>query len=648
MSRDNVVSIKPEPEDINVPASIAEIAASPDLTPQEAGDQSQPPVDGIRAFDEQGREILVPREEWSTNVLPNMILQAWDQPDQLYMVILNSLNDGFATEVIAAAEHLAETDTIPARGACMWGIVLLQQGRLDEAESLLAGFTEKNGEDASVLTNLAKVYAAQDKQELTESTLWRALELEPNLDNGLGWYASMAQERGGDQAAADALERIRQLPGSWRAQLWLARGLLNGNNLDGAKVYYNEALERAPKPIPGDFLMQMSGDLGGHGYLRELLEFTIPHFVPELHGLAVGNNLIKACIDTGNLDPADEIRRALDAFNRPDWRQPLAFWDQEIGRQRAARAAGTQPGTAQDVQLGMLRVDGPIWLPLQSPARKLFGQKTTAGPSVTFLGGTAEAPEEAQTAPTSPEAAQSMAETLDALGRLTRALPLFLAEQVEMLAAASGRAMLPWAVGAPGRAGGFVVSGQRWPDEVAVQSANADANKSDYVVSVHIDAEVEPWTADLAFVRTSDGTRIGELSQEFNVANPEEGLRALAAETIELLGAASWSGDSAQYHVPDATDFTAYLQRLEQLLALRCAGMEGVPPQFLNGEREIMNGALDLARAEPHNMVARVLLIETLVAMRPIRPELAQEFAQQVEALATTHPLPTVTAAFSA
>ena len=638
------VSETDESNRAEAPAEVAEIAAEPmdegqvEIEPEGGLEGQQSPMaagvpDGVRAFDQDGREVIVPREEWRTNVLPGMIKEAWDQPEQLYILLLNSLNDGFLGEMEEAARHLYETDTVLARGACMWGVVLLQMGRLDEAERVLEGFLATNGEEASVMTNLAKVLAAKGYAERAETTLWRALELDPNLDNGLGWYVSTEQQRGGDEAAKAALERIRALPGSWRAQLWLARAETNASNLHHAKALYTEALERAPKPIPGDLLMQMTGDLGTHGLLRELLEFSAPHFVPELHGLPVGNNLIKACLDTGNIDPAEMIVRDLARFNRPDWKAPLDFWAGEIVRRR-----GSDPA-AQQLQIGMLRVDGPIWLPGSSPARRLFGTKQTPGPSVTFLGGTAEAPQD--------EGAVTPV-MADALGRMTRALPLFLAEQVDLLGAATGRAMVPWAVSqGPGTPSGFVVSGQRWPDEVAVQSVSGEPNQSDYVVSVHVDGEVEPWTADLAFVRSKDGVRIGELTREFDPAQPEDGIRTLATEVLELLGEAGLTGGSVAYKVPEGHAFTSYLTRLEQLLAVRCAGMDGVSPEFLNGEAAILDGELALCQAQPDNAAARLLLVETLAGMRVQRPAVVEEFMPRLQELEETAPLPVIAAAFA-
>ena len=603
--------------------------------------------EGIRAFDAEGREVRVPREQWQNEVLPGMLQQAWDQPDQLYMLIVNSLNDGFLSEVSDAARHLYETDTVPARGTCMWAIVLIQTGRLVEAEMVLTGFGERHGEDASVLVNLAKVYAAKGEQARAEAALDRALALEPNHENGLGWFASMARERGGDQGAARALEQMRANPASWRAQLWLARPELDSGRLDAARALYEEALSRAPRPVPAEFLMQMSGDLGGRGHLRELLELTGPHFVPEVHGLPVGNNLIKASVDTGNLDAAAAILSTLAPFNRPDWRNPLAFWEQEIAKRRGGGGAGPSTAAAgqpQQVQIGMLRVDGPVWLPPGSPARAIFGEKPASAASVTFLGGTAEAPEGSSDEPT-PE----QRETADHLGRLTRSLPLFLAEQTDLRTAAIGRAMLPWAVvpaaGTGGHPGGFVVAAAQWPDATAVQAVQDPANRSDYVVTVHIDAEVEPWEASLVFLRTSDGARIGELSAEFGPDELEPALEDLADEVVDLLTALGPESEAPNYALPD--NFPAYLGQLEQLLALRCVTVEGGPGQALSGERLLLEGAFALEQEAPDNVAVRLLLLETVGAMQRNRPEIAAEYRPRLEQVVQEHPLAAVDAVFA-
>ncbi len=590
----------------------------------------QPPA-MINAFDQNGQAVQVPREEWRTNVLPGMIEEASKNPDQLYMLIVNSLNDGFVEEMIAPAQLLHQTDTIPARGACMWAIVLLQQGRLDEAEAVLEDYLKQHGEEGSVLVNLAKVFASRGEHDRAHATLWRGLELEPNQENGINWYGAIAQEQGGDEAAKAALEKLRVLPGSWRAQMFLARAELAQGNLDAAKALYAEAIGNIAQPLPTDLLMQMSGDLGSTGHPVELLELTTPYFVPEAHGMVVGANLIKASVDTNNLEFAAKLTSVLGSFNRPDFAQSLAYWNQQI----AQKLSGL-PDPNGGVQIGMLRVDGPIWLPPNSPVRPLFGVKGN-GPSVTFLGGSAETPVPA----TKEDGTAEQPQISDVLGRMTRALPLYLAEQVEMRTAATGRAMIPWAVPqAAGQPGGFIVSSARWPDETARQAVLDPNNLSDYVVTVHVDAEVTPWEASLVFIRASDGTRIGELQADFTPESPTEGLDKLADEVVELLSSFGSTSTPGIYRIPAGDQFPGYLMRLEQLLAVRCAGMDGAGAQFLTGELEILEGNLDQAEANPDSIPVRVLLVETMGSIARIRPEAVQAAQQPFTELQQQHPIP--------
>ena len=261
----------------------------------------------IRVFDEYGREMFISKQQWRENVLPESLKKVWNQPDELYSIILSALNDGFRPDVIDAAKHLYKIDPNRARGTCVWGIVLTEEDRVDEAREIFSDYIAKHGEDGIVLTNLAKAYAKQNEKTKAEEILWHALELDPNQDNGLGWCAAIHRERGREAAGHDALLRVSGLPGSWRAQLWLARAALKERQLDRALDFYRECLSKVGKPVPADALMQISGDLGNAGHLPELLDIAEPLFDPAFHGLKVGNNLIKAHFDLGQFQGARHI-----------------------------------------------------------------------------------------------------------------------------------------------------------------------------------------------------------------------------------------------------------------------------------------------------------------------------------------------------
>jgi len=99
----------------------------------------------IRAYDAYGREIFISKDQWRTKVLPGTIQTNWNKPDELYDVIVTALKDGFRADVIDAAEQLYKIDSDRGRGTCVWGIVLMEEGRLDEADKVFRDFTASHG-----------------------------------------------------------------------------------------------------------------------------------------------------------------------------------------------------------------------------------------------------------------------------------------------------------------------------------------------------------------------------------------------------------------------------------------------------------------------------------------------------------------------
>jgi tetratricopeptide (TPR) repeat protein len=600
----------PQPEPDPVPPTPASPAANPDL---------------IRVFDAYGREMFIAREEWRTSVLPGAIRSSWNDPGQLYGVVVGASEDGCAADVVEAAEHLHAIDPIPARGTCAYGIVLMKIGRLDEAERVFVEHLRRHGEEGVVLTNLAKVHAERNETAKTEETLWRALEADPNQANGVEWYEVMHRERGGDAAGRDALRRVAALPGSWRAQLWLARAALQAGDRDAALALHRETLSRIGEQVPADVLMQISGDLGNHGLIAEILQLTEPHFRAEIHGLQVGNNLIKAHLELGHVQEARGILDRLHALQRPDWREALHFWDAEIGR------AGLAGPVATPLQVTLLTLEGPAWLDPSSPAAALFPARRVDGPVIAFLGGTADKGLESR------EAERQLS---DDAGRLSRAIPLFLAEQAELRGDARARTLVPWVVGEPG---GFALTAWAWSDDDAARFGREGATPADYVVTSHIRCAGEPWEVELRLLRSADGACVGTLAAWFALADHGTAVRELGERLMEQLAERVGVRRTRLiplYQLPDAASLASYLLRLEQLLAVRCAVMQGGPPGSLNGEREIVDGNLRLCLAFPHSVPARLLLAQTVSSMGKIRPAVVAEFADRIRLLQNENPLP--------
>jgi tetratricopeptide (TPR) repeat protein len=608
-------------EDTNPAESLAEKADAETDMHCEANEKP------IRAFDSYGREIFISRKDWREKVLIQNLQQVWNDPEKLYGIIMASLNEGFASDVLDAARQFRVIDPVPIRGACILGIVLMENNVLDEAEAIFTAFMKENGESGVILTNLAKLYSKRGNSLKSEETLWRALELDPNQENGLGWYERIHHERGGPAESQFALHRIAAIPSSWRAQAWLARTELEKRQIDKAMIYYTESLSRVKRPVPTDLLMQISGDLGRNGYLPELLTLTAPLFDPKTHGLQVGNNLIKAYLDLAQPDPAKDILDQLYAINHPDWRERLSFWDTQIARARL------EPSTAKDptsIQMRMLTIDGPVWLNRNSPAQELFPVRGHNGSLICFLGSSAEIATNEN---------RIKHQLSDAAGRLSRALPLYFAEHIAFGSEAHVQTLIPWVASG---ANGFILNGVPWSDEDAAAFARKGENPADYIVTSHLKTQMDPWVFDLRLVRSIDAKCLGSLSIEIPPATPERVLPSLGDQLLDLIGAQT---DTPRANVPDIyeipTDhqFPHYLMALEQLLAVRCAAMDSVPKGFLSGEREIVNAGLMLSLAHPTSVNMRILLAQILSTMRRVRTDVLKEFQPKIALLQKEYPL---------
>jgi hypothetical protein len=113
----------------------------------------------------------------------------------------------------------------------------------------------------------------------------------------------------------------------------------------------------------------------------------------------------------------------------------------------------------------------------------------------------------------------------------------------------------------------------------------------------------------------------------------------LQVDLVRLFGAAGKRRHADRYVVPYGVAMGEYLLRLEQLLAVRCAGMEGAPAAFLSGEREIVQGEIALVANWPQSLPVRLMLHETLLRLKKLNPAVVAEVEPQVRRLHERYPM---------
>jgi hypothetical protein len=250
---------------------------------------------------------------------------------------------------------------------------------------------------------------------------------------------------------------------------------------------------------------------------------------------------------------------------------------------------------------------------------------------VSFLGCTAEIASKAE---------NIQHQISEPVGRMSRALPLFLAEHIDFSTVSRVQTLVPLITEG---SSGFVVGGNAWSDEQACDYALRTPLRSDYLVTLHINAQVEPWTVRLRIMKPADRECAGNFSASLLPGDPERGAAELSRFLTKFL--ADQAGLETKtpppcYRVPGGRVFGDYLLRLEQLLAVRCSGLPEPLKDFLYGERDILDGNIGLCLTCPDSVLTRSLLAATLVTMKKVRRDVVGEYRDKVSSLHMENPLP--------
>lgn len=203
-----------------------------------------------------------------------------------------------------------------------------------------------------------------------------------------------------------------------------ARVLLEAKDLPGALAIYEEVLAVAGDRA--DVLVTISGDLGSTGHLAPIVDLIAPRYDAERHGAATGLNLLQAYLALRQTDPAQHVLDILFELKRPELEERLHGFSNAIAdliAQGVAPVGGPENGGAPSApsKVDMVSISKPIWfyglepmvdevLPAkQGNLRRIaFAQLALPGAYRDF-GAALKLPE-------------------DELGRLARAVPLWLAE----------------------------------------------------------------------------------------------------------------------------------------------------------------------------------------------------------------------------
>jgi hypothetical protein len=208
-------------------------------------------------------------------------------------------------------------------------------------------------------------------------------------------------------------------------QLAAAREKLEAGDLPGALVIYEQVLADAGDRA--DVLVAISGDLGSNGHVQPIIELIAPRYDAQRHGPATGLNVLQAYLTAHDADAAQHVLDILFSLNRPELEERLYGFSNAIAELIAQGVLPDQPPTgeegvvmATEVKVSLITISRPVWFyGLEPLASEILPPKEGRLRRVAFaqlaLPGLKNIPE-------------AMAQPEDELGRLSRALPLWLAE----------------------------------------------------------------------------------------------------------------------------------------------------------------------------------------------------------------------------
>ncbi len=555
-------------------------------------------------MDAFGRRVRIPREEYRSRVLPDLLKTHGSNADQLVGVILQALRDGLAADVMPAAMRLTVVDKDIERALSILAVVQRDAGELDSAEGTLKELQQKRPASPAAKVGLGMLAAQRGDVEKGEALMWQALQMDSNHADAVHGYLQLRHRAVGDPGYRAEVEKVAALPGAWRGPLWLARHMVQTGEAEEATAIYREVLGRAANEQ--DALVMASADLVQQHRPELVAELIVPRFVAGRHHPHVGIALLHHFVQTQDHAAGAALLHQMYLHYGHMVGGELQPFTGEFDRLRLATLPPPAP-LPSNSRIGLYRLDRPIWFAGLEDPTWLLPPKTAGAKSVLFMALAVDGQ------PSLPPGRE------DELGRLTRSLPLFLAEHAWLSTPHRGTAVLPMA-----EQGGWAIMGRPWPEEQLVQQVPAGDRKDTLLVTGVLRVDGETRRIDLWVFDCGTMQRVGHAAAEGTMADLGRMLLQLMAELWPSLGGPAGHkppvGDEAFWH--------RYSDGLGQHAALVVTQAGGMAKERLYGERYITQWLQTVALQETRWQPGFWLLASAMGVLHQLGSPVPKEHAR--------------------
>jgi hypothetical protein len=361
-----------------------------------------------------------------------------------------------------------------------------------------------------------------------------------------------------------------------KPRLLAAREALGLKDLAGALAIYEEVLA-GPAGDRADVLVAISGDLGSHGHVAEIVELVAPRYDADRHGPATGLNLLQAYLALRQPDAAQHVLDILFELNRPELEDRLHGFSNAIAEMlhaphlAPAAGGGGAPGPNPGNTIALITVSKPIWFyGLEPLAAQILPPKEGRLRRVAF----------AQLAiPGFPEADKAMKQPEEELGRLARALPLWFAETFYFSAAYAPVAAIGLKTNAEDPAQNHpVIFPAEWTMENLRQLVETSSDGVDYIVTGALQATAGDYELTLRVWEVKGFRERKAFTTRWTPATADAALLKLHADLRTYL---EWSPTSASFVYAAPAQPRAWLDTLGASLGLFLAEKSLLPTSVL-------------------------------------------------------------------
>jgi hypothetical protein len=563
----------------------------------------------VTVTDTFGRPIQIPREQWRKEILPKMVEANSRDPQRLAALVLQGMRDGLAADMLPAALKLAVVDNDPERSLSVLAAVQRDCGDLDAVE-----LQQKRPQSPAARVGLALLRDKEGRRAEGSALLWEALQADANHPDALHGWLQWEHERLGEAGFPASLDAACALDGAWRAKLWRMRRAFEQQRLDDGIADLRAVMAIAADE--SDVLIMAASDLQRVGRHDLVAELVLPRYRIERHHPNVGLLLLQHFAQTKQPVLGEQMLHELRVRFPRMLDAQLARFDQEFSRMNAPQVPQQPPAGQPKVLL--YRLDQPLWFTSLGEPGWMLPKKPDGHRRVLLAALSVQAP---------PSSAQVQRE--DDMGRLSRGVPLFLAEQLWLQSPMRASVVIPVVEG-----GGWVVSAVPWAEERLVQLMSPEEKQQTLLVSGVVRPEGTKRRIDLWVLDCATGKRVGHAAAEAEADKTGSALLQLLAELSPVLGA------SAPIKPPIGTEvfWDRHATGLAQLAALVVAQIGALPKDRVFGQRAILEWLLAAALEEPRWAPAKLALAAAMCADAALGSHIHQEMASSLVELFRMEP----------